>query len=149
MDRYCYVFYVTHRYFVAADTDGSDINEVKEIGVYSSRKLAQCAIQRFAHLPGFSSYPDGFSIARVQCYFSTSDSKADLSHLFSPYYEEYLPAADCDDVMRGVFFEAESDAEAVVQQWKQAPDARTSGEYATIEYVLNEDVPMWSEGFSS
>ena len=149
MERYCYVFYVTHKYFVMVDVDGVDINEVKEIGVYSSRQLAQRAIQRFSNLPGFSSYPDGFSIARERCYFQTSNKKTDLSVLYSPYYEEYVSESDCDYCKRGVFFEAKADAEAVIQEWKKAADvAHTNGEYATIDYVLDQDIRMWSEGFT-
>lgn len=149
MKKYCYVFYVTHKYFVMIDSDGVDINEVKEIGVYSSRQLAQRAIQRFSNLPGFSSYPESFVITKVRCYFSTSDNKADLLHLYSPYYEEYLAESDCDYYERGDFFEAESDAEAVIQKWKESSDSvHTNGEYATIEYVLDKDIRVWSEGFS-
>lgn len=149
MEKYCYVFYVTHKYLVMVDSDGVDINEVKEIGVYSSRQRAQQAIQRFSTLPGFSSYPEGFAIAKERCYFCTSDKKSDLLYLFSPYYEEYLAEADCDYYKRGSFFEAESDAEAVIEKWKEASNsAHTNGEYATIEYTLDKDIGMWSEGFS-
>ena len=137
MEKYCYVFYVTHKYLVMVDSDGDDINEVKEIGVYSSRKLAQCAIQRFSNLPGFSSYPDGFIITKERCYFSTSDKKADLSYLYSPYYEEYLAESDCDYVQRGLFFEAQSDAEKVIEEWKKSSgSAHNKGEYAAVEYNI-------------
>ena len=83
MRKYCYVFFVTHKYFVMVDAEGDDVNEVKEIGVYASHQLAQCAAERFAGLPGFSSYPDRFIISKVRCYLGTSDKKADLSVLYS------------------------------------------------------------------
>lgn len=149
MEKYCYVFYVTHKYLVMVDADGVNVNEVKELGVYSSKQLAQHAIERFSSLPGFSAYPDGFAIAKERCYFSTSENKADLVVLYSPYYEEYLPESDCDYYERGSFFEAKADAEAIIQKWKEATDSsRTNGEYATIEYALDKDIGMWSEGFS-
>lgn len=76
MRKYCYVFFVTHKYFVMVDAEGDDVNEVKEIGVYASHQLAQCAAERFAGLPGFSSYPDRFIISKVRCYLGTSDKKS-------------------------------------------------------------------------
>lgn len=149
MVKYCYVFYVTHKYLVTVDSDGDDINEVHEIGVYSSRQLAQRAIQRFSTLPGFSSYPEGFVIEKECCYFSTSDNKADLFYLYSPYYEEYLAEEDCDYIKRGKFFEAKSEAEAVIEKWKKSShSAHKNGEYAAIEYILDKDIRLWSEGFS-
>ncbi|GAB2198995.1 DUF7336 domain-containing protein [Sessilibacter sp. MAH4] len=36
--------------------------DVKLIGVYSSKNIAQEAINRLIKLPGFKDYPDGFSI---------------------------------------------------------------------------------------
>ena len=30
MRKYCYVFFVTHKYFVMVDAEGGDVNEVKE-----------------------------------------------------------------------------------------------------------------------
>ena len=48
MKKYCYVFFVTHKYFIMVDAEGDDVNEVKEIGVYASHQLAKCAVQRFA-----------------------------------------------------------------------------------------------------
>lgn len=149
MRKYCYVFFVTHKYFVMVDAEGDDVNEVKEIGVYASHQLAQCATERFAGLPGFSSYPDRFIISKVRCYLGTSDKKADLSVLYSPYYEAYLPESDCDFVSRGLFYENQADAEAVLQRWKQDPKFRhANGEYAAVEYELNKDSRFWSEGFS-
>lgn len=149
MKKYCYVFFVTHKYCVMVDEEGDDVNEVKVIGVYSSYQLAQGAVQRFINLPGFSSYPDKFIISKERCYFGPSDKKADLSFLYSPYYEEYLPESDCDLVRRGIFYENEADAEAVVQRWKEDPNwGHANGEYAAIEYELNKDCRIWSEGFS-
>jgi hypothetical protein len=39
-----------------------DLEDVKFIGVYSSRENAQAAVARLAHAPGFSDAPDGFHI---------------------------------------------------------------------------------------
>lgn len=148
MDRYCYVFYVTHRYVVAADRDGSDISEIKEIGVYTSHRLAALAVQRFSVLPGFSAYPDCFSIARVQCFFHDAGKKEELSVLYAPYCEAYQADSDYDYIQRGVFFEAESDADAILQQWKASPKPQlANGEYAVLQYTLNQDIRLWAEGF--
>jgi hypothetical protein len=39
-----------------------DLEDVKFIGVYSSREKAQAAMERLGHAPGFSDAPDGFHI---------------------------------------------------------------------------------------
>jgi hypothetical protein len=44
--------------------DGTD--DVKFIGVYSSRENAQAAIERLAQAPGFSEAPSGFHIDEHQ-----------------------------------------------------------------------------------
>ncbi len=50
------VFLVQHTY----ERDGQD--EVKLIGVYSSQRSAELAVERSRRLPGFSSYADCFHI---------------------------------------------------------------------------------------
>jgi hypothetical protein len=51
------VFVLQH---VHAGEDGNE--DVKFIGVYSSREKAQEAVARLGQLPGFSDAPDGFHI---------------------------------------------------------------------------------------
>jgi hypothetical protein len=43
------------------------VEDVKFIGVYSSREKAQAAVTRLSHLPGFVDVPDGFNIDDVSC----------------------------------------------------------------------------------
>ncbi len=50
------VFVLQHEY----EAEGRD--ETKLIGVYSSRAAAEAAVTRLIEQPGFSRYPDGFSI---------------------------------------------------------------------------------------
>ena len=64
MNRYCYLYHVIHQYYVETDTDGSPINETKEIGLYTTKLLANQAVERYKVLPGFRDYPDCFSIRR-------------------------------------------------------------------------------------
>jgi homoserine kinase type II len=40
----------------------NDVEDVKFIGVYSSREKAQAALARMESLPGFANEPDGFHI---------------------------------------------------------------------------------------
>jgi hypothetical protein len=54
------VFVVHHEYQRDDDQD-----ETKLIGIYSSEAKAKLAIERLRVLPGFSEWPDGFS---VDCY---------------------------------------------------------------------------------
>ena len=54
------VFVVHHEYLRYDDRD-----EIKLIGVYSTEAKAKSAIERLRALPGFSEYPDSFS---VDCY---------------------------------------------------------------------------------
>ena len=49
MDRYCYLYHVTHQYFVEMDTDGRPINETKEIGLYTTMPLANQAVEGYMH----------------------------------------------------------------------------------------------------
>lgn len=51
------VYVLQHEY----ETDGGGDN-VKFIGVYSSRERAEAAVERLRDQPGFSSYPEGFCI---------------------------------------------------------------------------------------
>jgi len=51
------VFLVLHSY---ESTHGEDL--VKTIGIYSSQAAAEEAVGRLINLPGFSDYPEGFSI---------------------------------------------------------------------------------------
>jgi hypothetical protein len=51
------VFVLQH---VHPQEDGAE--DVKFIGVYSSRENAQAAVKRLARLPGFADAPDGFHI---------------------------------------------------------------------------------------
>jgi hypothetical protein len=51
------VFVLQH---VHTRDDGAE--DVKFIGVYSSREKAQAAVARLVRLPGFADAPDGFSI---------------------------------------------------------------------------------------
>jgi len=50
------VYVLQHEY----ELDGCD--EVKLIGVYSSREMAEAAIERLASKPGFVDHPSGFCI---------------------------------------------------------------------------------------
>lgn len=43
-------------------TREDDVDDVKFIGVYSSREEAQAAVTRLGCLPGFADTPDGFHI---------------------------------------------------------------------------------------
>ena len=43
-------------------TRGDGVEDVKFIGVYSSREQAQAAVARLGRLPGFRDAPDGFHI---------------------------------------------------------------------------------------
>ncbi|MBL8792736.1 MAG: hypothetical protein JNM56_02395 [Planctomycetia bacterium] len=51
------VFVLQH---VHSREDGNE--DVKFIGVYSSREKADGAVARLSHLPGFSDAPDGFHV---------------------------------------------------------------------------------------
>ena len=51
------VFVLQH---VHAREDG--VEDVKFIGVYSSRERADAAVARLGHHPGFSDAPDGFHV---------------------------------------------------------------------------------------
>lgn len=51
------VFLVQHLH---VQSDGEE--DVKDIGMYSSREMAEGAVERLRRRPGFRDTPDGFSI---------------------------------------------------------------------------------------
>lgn len=148
INRHCYLYHVTHQYFVELDTDGSPINEAKEIGLYTTKQFANQAIERFKTLPGFRDYPDCFSIAKQRCYLQRAESRDQLSIIYSPYHEVYLPNSDCDLVTTGCLFDTHEEAAAVLEAWKASGSCIGGDEsYNVIEYQINED-SFWREGFS-
>ncbi|MBR2718673.1 MAG: hypothetical protein IKB78_05165 [Clostridia bacterium] len=148
MERYCYLYHVTHQYLVETDTDGSPINETKEIGLYTTKMLANQAIERFKALPGFCDYPECFSIAKQRCYLKKAESRDQLSVIYSPYHEVYLPDSDCDLVTTGCLFDTHEEATEVLEEWK-ASGICVGGEenFNVLEYQINGD-GFWREGFS-
>lgn len=148
MNRYCYLYHVIHQYYVETDTDGSPINETKEIGLYTTKLLANQAVERYKVLPGFRDYPDCFSIRRQRCYVRQAESRDQLSVIYSPYHEVYLPDSYCDLVTTGCLFDTHEEAAEVLEEWK-ASGSFSGGEenFGVIEYWINED-SSWREGFS-
>lgn len=55
------VFVVQHEHEVADKVD-----DVKFIGVYSTREMAEAAVQRLRHAPGFADTPEGFHISEYR-----------------------------------------------------------------------------------
>jgi hypothetical protein len=55
------VFVVQHEHEVADEVD-----DAKFIGVYSTREMAEAAVQRLRHARGFSDTPDGFHISEYE-----------------------------------------------------------------------------------
>lgn len=55
------IFVVQH---MRSDEGGEE--DVKLIGVYSSRENAESVVSRYKKLKGFRAYPDGFSIDEYQ-----------------------------------------------------------------------------------
>lgn len=55
------VYNLNHEYVME---NGED--EVKELGIYSSRAKAEEAIARYWTLPGFRDHPDGFKIYETE-----------------------------------------------------------------------------------
>ena len=60
------VFLLQHSYEVG------EFDEIKTIGVYSSREKAEATIVRFKQLPGFKDYP-------VECFY-IGEYELDLDH---------------------------------------------------------------------
>jgi hypothetical protein len=52
-------------YFVQHENIEDDyIEEPRIIGIYSSEKLAQEAVERAKKLPGYEDYPEGFQVVK-------------------------------------------------------------------------------------
>jgi homoserine kinase type II len=58
------VFLLQHSY--EKEIDGLFLEETKIIGIYSSEKNAEGAVEKYKKLPGFKDYPDAFYIDRFQ-----------------------------------------------------------------------------------
>jgi hypothetical protein len=46
--------------------EGTDDEDVKVLGIYSSPRKAEIAIEKFKQLPGFDRYPDSFHIDKYE-----------------------------------------------------------------------------------
>ena len=57
------VFHVQHAHL---DPAYDDVSEIFDIGIYSSRALAEAAVACLRQQPGFSGAPDGFHITAVE-----------------------------------------------------------------------------------
>jgi hypothetical protein len=57
------VFKLQHAHL---DPAYDDVSEIFDIGIYSSRALAEAAAARLRQQPGFSDTPDGFQITEVE-----------------------------------------------------------------------------------
>lgn len=53
------VFILQHSYEVG---DNGEYDEIKFIGVYSSREKAEVVVEKYKNLPGFKDYLNGFHI---------------------------------------------------------------------------------------
>ena len=151
VEKYCYVFLVMHQYTVEYDADNVPIHETKEIGLYSKKELADAAVKRFSGLVGFSSYPNDFHVMKRRCYYHDQASCHPKSKaaVYRPYHEYYIPQEDCDFITHGAFFVDKEAVEAVLEDWKKDKELAEYPEgFAVIEYTVDEDIRLWSEGFN-
>lgn len=51
--------------------EDSPTEDVKRIGIYSSRKLADAIVAKYKKIQGFSKYPDSFYVSAVPINFSS------------------------------------------------------------------------------
>lgn len=56
------VYFVDHIRDISED---DDVQDVKLIGVYTTKELAEEAVERKKNLEGFRDYPDGFEISET------------------------------------------------------------------------------------
>lgn len=106
-DKYVYLFEVIHHHIIEMDHQNQPICDSKFIGLYSHKKQAESAVERFKTLPGFVLYPSGFFINRKVCYISDECvQKMPGTKVYMPYHEYYIPEEDCDYCTRGNYFTA-------------------------------------------
>lgn len=150
MDKYFYVFYVFHSHIVSDDLDTQPIYDEKDIGLYSTQKNANNAVNRFKYLPGFVQFPNHFHIQRRRCYIADKriENKQKNTIIYMPYHEFYDSEKDYDSVTKGCFFLEKNEAEKIIEEWKkdrilsQYPEG-----FNILEYKLDSDNILWSEGF--
>lgn len=151
MEKYCYVYLVMHQYTVEYDADNLPIHDTKEIGLYSKKELADAAVKRFSGLVGFSSYPNDFHMMKRRCYYDDQSSwkLTSKATVYRPYHEYYIPQEDCDFITRGAFFANRDEADAVLEDWKKDKALAEHPEgFAVIDYTVDTDIRLWSEGFN-
>ena len=148
-DKYVYLFEVIHRHIIEMDHQNQPICDSKFIGLYSHKKQAESAVERFKTLPGFVLYPSGFCISRKACYISDGYvQKMPGAKVYMPYHEYYIPEEDCDYCTRGNYFYSRQEAEKVLDQWKNDKilSLHPKG-FSICEYTLDFDCVIWNEGF--
>ncbi len=147
--RYCYVYYVFHRYTECFDSAGDPVHETKEIGLYSRKAAAEAAVARFRGLEGFSDHPDGFQIQKRRCYTAGTPSVHAGDEVYSPYHEYYVEPEDYDVVTRGRFWKEKEEALKELDEWKRDNVMKLYPEgFNVIDYTVDRDIRLWSEGFN-
>lgn len=68
-----YVYFVLHKNFVEYDAKGEEVNDIKHIGFYSTRRKAKAEIKKYKSVIGFRDYPKGFIIEKMKIDFDDYD----------------------------------------------------------------------------
>ena len=150
MDKYFYVYYVFHNRIIGNDPVGQPIYDEKDIGLYSTQKNADNAVNHFKYLPGFVQFPNDFHIQRRRCYVADKKGKTKQNNtvIYMPYHECYDSENDYDSVTKGCFFLDKNEAEKVIEEWKKDHILSQHPEgFNILEYKLDSDNILWSEGF--
>ena len=147
--RFFYVYYVYHQYTEEYDSVGDPVYNTKEIGLYTDKMKAAEAVKRFSRLEGFVNYPDGFHVERRRCYTNRDPLSRTGDCVFSPYHEYYVTSENYDVWTRGRFYAERDEALKELEEWKLDAVMKLYPEgFSVMEYVLDEDIRLWSEGFN-
>lgn len=68
-----YVYWLSHSYVTGYTSEMEEIREVFSIGYFSSYQKACEAIDQVKDAVGFKSYPDGFSIEKIEIDYDDFD----------------------------------------------------------------------------
>lgn len=149
--RYQYIFLLVHSYKVGTDENCDDIVETKRLGLYSCKKAAIHAQERFKVLAGFRDHPNDFFVQKRRIELDDKNTRllpgVPIFHLRNEWTQ-----TDYDIVTDLGFFidiaSAEETINQLISQKKRRKDfLNIRDNYVIGEFILDVDNSFWTDGF--
>lgn len=151
--QYRYIFQLIHIKIIDSFEKGDIIVDKKELGVYSCKKYALAAQDRFKVLEGFRDFPDNFTILKRRIILH--DCNVQLSSGMSIFLlKNEFSEGDYDVTTDFGFFTNMNSIDKEIStllrhKHKTKEYLNIASNYYIGEFKLDIDNPYWAEGFKS